>query len=290
MLFKRGRRTNVAAYAGAASGLDPATTAWIAAVTAANGAVDPTNTARKTLVDTLIKGLKADGIFAIYDALWMLCFADQNQHEALIDIIGLHAATLVNPDSQTLDANGWTNAVPSVNDYIDTGLTPSTFGGNYALHNGSLCAYSLTSRATSNAYALMGDSDASGATFDYLVGRYSDGHSYLNVSTDVSSNINGANANGQGAYVGSNVSNTGSVYRNGSTTPIVTGALTAGPSLSNQTMLIGARRSAASIVDATSDSIAAAGLGGPLSSAQAVALNNRINTCLANLPTPKNVY
>jgi hypothetical protein len=71
----------------AAVALDPATTAWVSAVVTAGGTV---SSPRQTLVNDLIVGLKADGVWAKLDRLWI--FAAENTQSALIDLFALAEA------------------------------------------------------------------------------------------------------------------------------------------------------------------------------------------------------
>jgi hypothetical protein len=68
---------------------------WAAAVVAAGGSVSGTLTSgRKKLINDLIMGLMADGVWSKLDRLWL--FAAENSQSALIDIKGAVSATAVN--------------------------------------------------------------------------------------------------------------------------------------------------------------------------------------------------
>jgi hypothetical protein len=100
------------------SPLDASTIAWIAAVVANGGSVSGS---RESLVDALIVGLKADGIFAKLDRLWL--FAGENEPSALTDIIADALATNVNSTTFTTD-RGYTGNGSSM--YIDSNFNPTT--------------------------------------------------------------------------------------------------------------------------------------------------------------------
>jgi hypothetical protein len=80
MLFHRGHITNVAAHAGPS--FDAATTAWANAVISDGGTV---GASQKGFVDTLIRGLKTDGLFTLGDALWL--YGSENVHQAKISLL-----------------------------------------------------------------------------------------------------------------------------------------------------------------------------------------------------------
>lgn len=83
---------------GAAS-FDSATTAWAAAVVSAGGTVSG---GRKTLVDNLIVGLKADGVWSKMDRIWL--YAAENSQSALIDLVNLGVTSLNNSPTFTADS------------------------------------------------------------------------------------------------------------------------------------------------------------------------------------------
>src|SRR5690349_15337642 len=89
----------------AGGGFDAATTAWVAAVVAAGGAVSTTQQSR---VDTLIKALKSHGLFTQLDRLWLWA-GESDHHQATIDIINLGVGTENgNLTSTGLSASGYT--------------------------------------------------------------------------------------------------------------------------------------------------------------------------------------
>lgn len=102
--------------------LDADTTAWITAVITNGGSVSD---ARKTLVNDLIVGLKADGIWTLLDRLWLL--ADANQPSALTDLVVRALATAVNSPTFTADRGYTGNGTSS---YIETSYNPGD-GGTY---------------------------------------------------------------------------------------------------------------------------------------------------------------
>ena len=122
-----------------AATLDPATTAWVNAVVTAGGTV---STAQKVKVDTLIRGLKADGLFSVLDRVWL--FASENTQQAGIDIINL--GTLTEHGSPTFTAGS--GYAFSGSNYLDTGIILASESRNYTLNSASSFVYIPTSYTT----------------------------------------------------------------------------------------------------------------------------------------------
>src|SRR5262245_27860031 len=100
-----------------ASSLDASTTAWVSAVVAAGGTV---SAARQTIVDTLIRSLKAHSLFSVHDRIWLL--ASENTQSALIDIVNLSSAT--NSGATFTADQGYAGNASST--FVDTGFAGST--------------------------------------------------------------------------------------------------------------------------------------------------------------------
>lgn len=153
MLFRRGRITNVAAYAGSSSGLDAATTAWVAAVVAASGTVSGT---QQTRVDTLIKALKAGGVFSIWDAMWLLD-AENTQQTQISLTTGNPTWTVFSGTISLVAAGTKSNASGVINTGINLSLAT-----NYKQNSGTLLAYTTTADTTSNGAVIAGRATAWG--------------------------------------------------------------------------------------------------------------------------------
>lgn len=93
---------------------DASVVVWLAAVTAAGGAV---SVGRVRLIDGLVKSLKDCGVWERLDRLWI--FAAENQAQALIDLVGLGRATALNEPSFIADLG---YAFDGSTQYIDTGF------------------------------------------------------------------------------------------------------------------------------------------------------------------------
>ncbi len=132
--------------------LDIATLAWVAAVIANGGTV---SASRKSIVDDLIAGLKADGLFTKLDRLWL--FAAENEPSALTDIIADALATNVNTTTFTTD-RGYTGNGSSM--YIDSNFNASTATSPHFLQD-SACffAWNNTAGVDSGGFAGFAASD-----------------------------------------------------------------------------------------------------------------------------------
>lgn len=127
------------------SSFDSATNAWIAAVGSSN-----ISSGRQTVVDNLIVGLKADGVWSKLDRLWL--FAAENTASALVDLKATATATAVN--SPTFSTTGYT--FNGSTNYINTGYNPAS-GTNYAQNSAHISVWPVN--ISSSAWAQHGNYD-----------------------------------------------------------------------------------------------------------------------------------
>jgi hypothetical protein len=127
---------------------DSATTAWAAQVVTNGGTV---STTQKGYVDTLITGLKSDGVWTKLDRLWL--FAAENVQQALTDIVADVSATNVN--SATFTANrGYTGN--GSNMYINSNFNPTTATSPKYVQN-SACMFGWSNTSGTESHAFYGD-------------------------------------------------------------------------------------------------------------------------------------
>lgn len=199
-------RNRVAMLAGASGGggFDVDVTAWSAAVVSAGGTVSG---AQKAYVQALVGSLKASGVWASLDRLWL--FAAENSTQALIDLVTRTTATAVN--SPTFIANqGYTgNGTTS---YVNTGFTPSTAGGKFVQNSASLGAWVVTAPTTT---AGIECGSEVGAPFTEIGVRFTS----VNYRYDINSTASAAAAHGNNWTGAFHVQRTGAsalaLYRNG---------------------------------------------------------------------------
>ena len=124
--------------------LDPATTAWVGAVVASGGTVSG---ARQTLVNTLIVGLKADGIWTKLDRLWI--FAAENSFSAVIDLVAL-AEALASGVTFTPNRGYAGNGSSS---FVRSFFRPATDGVAWTLNSAHIAVWDNTDRAEADTVA-----------------------------------------------------------------------------------------------------------------------------------------
>jgi hypothetical protein len=195
----------------APTGLDAATTAWINAVVAAGGAVSTTQQGR---VDTLIKALKAHSLFSMIDRLWLWA-GESDTHQATIDIVNLGVLTVNN--SPTFGASGYTGN--TFNTSLDSGIQPSTFSGNYSLNSASFAFYETDNGTASNANTTGTNGTSPTTTISTFafstLWAYTINNGAFNNGTNTASTT-------QGMWgVGRTSSTATALYRNGSSTPVL---------------------------------------------------------------------
>jgi hypothetical protein len=151
-----------------AAAYDSATAAWIAAVGTGN-----VNTAHKGYVDTLIVGLKTDGVWTKLDRLWLL--AAQNTTCALVDIVALATGTAVNSPTFTAD-RGYTGN--GANMYIDTNFNPTSGTPKYSQN--SACFFAWNNTAGADVGCILG-SVTSSITNGTLLIKHTDTNQYSSI-------------------------------------------------------------------------------------------------------------
>lgn len=207
-----------AAFVGGSS-LDPATTAWISAVTTAGGTVSGT---QQTRVDTLIKALKGHSLFTKLDRVW-LWGGESDHHQATIDIINL-AVGIENGNltSTGLSASGYTSNGST--GYFDTNFVMST--GPNCTNASANSGYYITTAASVGG-AASGCSDVgSGITLSLNPNNFGSAQFVINnnfISTAVTSS--------NGMWIGNQLSGTETIY-NFSTANSTSGSIASGASAS----------------------------------------------------------
>ena len=125
---------STASFAGTVgTALDSEVSAWVSAVVAAGGSV---SSGRQTIINTLVAGLKTDGVWSKLDRLPL--YAAENVTSALIDLKSRTLATLIGAPSFTVD-RGYT--FDNTAKAIDTGFNPATAGGAYTQDSAHLSVW-----------------------------------------------------------------------------------------------------------------------------------------------------
>lgn len=154
--------------------LEDETNAWINLVIGSGGTV---SSGRKTLVNDLIVGLKADGIFTKLDRLWLL--AGENSHSALRDIVAAMP--------------GGVSSAPTF--VADRGYTSAGAGSN--VHSGFNPTTALSPKFVRNSATLFGWNNTAGEIAQMMTGRQNDALSLWPAYTDGNfyGSVNAANSN-----------------------------------------------------------------------------------------------
>ena len=217
----------------------------------------------------LIAGLVRDGIWSNLDALYI--FVTDTEEHAKINLksssFGITETTTVNFTANA----GSTNS----NGYFDTGFTPSTANGRFALDACSIGTYQTNSYTTGETRAHIAGADATNS-----IGLY---HKHGNGLTTVALNsgtyyTSGAQADNQGMFIATRpASNSFKCYKNGS--EIITGT-GSGAALVTQPLYIFANNNNGSAIHSLTSNytLGAAFIGGALTPTDAANLTTRINT------------
>ncbi len=190
---------------------DSATTAWVNAVVSAGGSVSGTQQGR---VNTLISGLRTDGLLAVLDALWIFA-GESSAEQATIDITNLRVATV--EATLTLSAAGYTGDGTSGD--LTTTFTPSSAGGHYTQNSAHLGAYVMVLPSAGNRCLLGGI----------------DGTNFSQLQNSGGSILGFVNDNGGAVLQGAQSTGWWCATRTGSTTSTLYKGTTAGGSTSPDT-------------------------------------------------------
>lgn len=166
---------------------DSSTAAWMNAVTVNGGSVSD---ARKQMVDNLIIGLKADGVWSKLDRLWL--FAAEGSIAALTDIVGRTLATAINSPTFTVDQGFIGQDSPIPTKYINSNFAPNT-GTARTQNSGHMSIWVTVYTPPSGTGGI--DAGASANSFDLLATNRS-GQSYAvlndgNVQFTMPANLTG---------------------------------------------------------------------------------------------------
>ncbi len=232
----------------------------------------PPSAARKTLINNLIKSLKADGVWSKLDAFYVMA-AETEQAGQRNWIKDAHNLSPVNSPTFTADRGYDFNGTTQ---YLSTQYTPSTEAVQYALDSASLFSWS-----TEN---VQGDG--------YSIGSFNSGISAIiprrsGVADTYLAAINAASTSG--GAIGTVTDSRGlthaerstaaltTVYKNGVSAATNTVASSAVPA---QPIFIGARDTDGSPTNYDTRAQAAAGIGASLGPTAAAALYTALNTYL----------
>lgn len=255
--------------AAATASSDANTAAWKLAVQGILGTVSP---AREAIVNELILGLKADGVWAKLDRLWLL--AAENPASALVDIRAAQLATAVN--APTFTPNAGYQKLSNVSSYLDSNLANNFGTGNY--QQDSACYFAWNNTLDYDLGALVG-TGGSARTAVFLP-EYYDGNFYGTLNGSFFWDIITSNPTAAiGLYLLNRTpSSTVTVDLNGTQFGSNSSAPSQPLTTDNFTALVGSGGSSW-----TNRQCGCWGFGGALSPSERVALNIRLSTYMADI-------
>lgn len=243
------------------------TTAWVNAVVGDGGTVSG---GRRTLVNSLIAGLKADGVWSKLDQLPI--YAAENTQSALRELKA--AAAHTNHSATFTTDRGYNGGGTG---YIDTGFNASTAGGVMTQNSAHISAWVLEARTVSHDYDAIGVFD--GVNTISAINPYISGQQGVAVTAPLAGQIttNVASAQGMGVANRSGA-NAEQAYLNGSAigSDNVNGSL----ALVNLNFFVCGRNQGGSLASGSGDTIAMASLGGSLSAGDVSNFYSRMTTYL----------
>lgn len=260
-------------------GADADTTAWIAAVVTAGGSVSGDNTTgRQKLVNDLIVGLKADGIWTKLDRLWI--YAAENSQSALIDLKALDQSSAVGSPTFTTDRGYAGNASSS---YINTTYVVSTDAVNYTSSSMHVGIWDNTSRAADNSI-ITGFYDGGSNLTDLFIYTSLAGPGPL-LRPNFVLGTNGTAGSSQGFFLAQQISSTAAeIYYNGSS--VGTGGSSAAIVAGSNGFYIGGRNDNGTLAGGTTDQVSMASFGGKFSSVEAGKYYTRLRTYMTGVGVP----
>lgn len=230
------------------------------------------SSAQKKRIDTLIRGLIADGDWPLFDNI--LLFANETQGAALIDLVSLRAATAVNSPTFTSGQGFAGNGTTS---YINTNWNPSTMGVAYALNSSHIAVYDRTARSDAASVVSAGVNATNVANVNPRFNSTSGG--VLNNVAGISAAAP-ANAAGWWCVTRSDSVNT-FVFRNG--VQHTTGGADTSVAIPNGAVFVGGRNNAGALELGTTDQHAIFTAGGLMPIAAQPRISARFNAYMTSL-------
>lgn len=257
-------------------GFSPEATQFFARIT------DP-GTTRKNLYAAMIDGLVSDGVWAKQDGLYILA-ADISANSLVNLKSSSFNLTGVNGTNRTFTADqGWV----STGSQLDSGYIPSTSGGNMTQNSAHTFSYCQTAAHATGGphYGCANGAYTNVIQFDPFIASTNP-----EVALNDGKRSAAVSATSKGSWVNSRTGASATFLRlNAAAFDTSTQASTGLPDCSF--CVIGSQQGAGGYFgSASSDQISAVSFGSSLTTTQADALSNRVNTYMAGLPTPKNVY
>lgn len=246
---------------------------WLTAVAAAGGMVSAD---RVRLVDGLMKSLKGCGVWDRLDRLWV--FAAENQAQALVDLVGLGKATLVNEPSFIPDLG---YVFDGSTQYIETNFDAAAASAPRYSRNSASFGGAIFAGATITGVEFGNDYSA----YSMLITRYSNMRRFqINSATDSAQKIPHNEAFVGHFHGQRSADNLTELFLDG----VLQGSsLEPSSQVPAQTFFVGAGRERSGPSNYSNASISTAHIGGGFSPDQVVQFDTAIRTYLNSIaPSP----
>lgn len=229
----------------------------------------PPTTARKAQINTLIVSLKAAGVWAKLDALYLMAAADAQaaRRNWIADAFNL---TAVSSPTFTAD-RGYAGDGSAAR--LGTGFIPSTAGGVMTVNSAHLSIWDRTSRAAAG-QVQAGALNASTGT--QIASRYTGNVTIAGVNDAASANLASSNSDGH-FLVNRSGASSREIYRNGASVGSYTQVSVSLPPIE---MYLLCRNLTGVAQLLTTDQLAAASVGASLTAGEALSFYNAVNTYL----------
>jgi hypothetical protein len=278
------RRVLLKAPAVVASGDAAETTAFLARTSGLSGTETQ---AYKDLINGLVSDSHSDGgsIFSHLDGLWIATTKDKTTFN--LNLISTSYGLSEAGSTFTFVADDYVSP-DDIFAYMATGLTPSSFGGNFSLNSASLFLYQFNARGTAAASCAIAAEDGSASSLIQLNVTFG---SPPNAFYDVNmANFPAyADAATQGFWLTTRTASSGAgamnFYKNGNTTPVATNTGTSVSLPTNALRLMNGQNGGRG---ASGDRFGAFGIGSRMSATDQQKISNRINAYMTVFG--KNVY
>jgi len=242
---------------------------WITAIGGSGNITTP----RRAIVNTLMAGLRTDGLLPVLDRLWILAAANTSQ--AHTDIINCSTLTAVSSPTFAADTGYTANGAG----YLATGFTPSSAGGHFSANSASYGVYILNNRTTGQTASAMGVIEGAELRYTLLEPKETTPVCTYEIMGADFATAAPITSIRHSFVVSRTSSNTHALYLDNVATPFI--STSAGNSFGLPTFpffIMATNLDGTAQHTSVADVFGAAFIGGGMTAAQAVNLSNRINT------------
>lgn len=239
--------------------------------------------ADKLRLSNLIDGIVSDGDWNAIGDLHIL--AQDIEANALVNLKSSNF-TATKVGSPTFAAYQGFTGTGLVSDYLNTGFMPLG-SGIMTQNSGAILAYILNNRTIAQVNVVMGGGNTGNTDSTYISPHYSGSITFAEVNSFTFASV--ASTTSKGCFLTTRTdSTTSTLVINGGQSVTAFSAPSVG--LPDQNIIVLATNGSSGVVNASSDQCAAYMIAQGLTLASAQRVSNRVNTYMAALTVPKNVY